>query len=189
MENHHLQTKIISLRMPGELKISKYVLNDTKDSLLVRFDFPLNTTGVALIVYLQYGIAPTTTQYDVKFNISQEYGVSVQRSKSVDCGNDSSSDSALKGIACCRIISEAGFHCYNFDNFTHGYMNNKEVWFAISYEGPMPPKTIISNPFTFDEIEVANTMNFTQQLLTPSCKYWNEDINRFDSGGLKVCNN
>ena len=174
--------------MPGELKISKFVLNDTKESLLVRFDFPFNTTGVSLIVYLQYGIAPTTKQYDVKFNISREYNVSLQRSEAVNCGNGNSTDNTQEENACCRAVSKSGFHCYNFDDFTHGHLNNKEVWFAITYEGPMPPKTIISNPFTYDEIEVANTMNFTQQLLTPGCKYWNENTSQFDSGGLKVRN-
>ena len=186
IENQKLHTRNVSLRMPGELQISKYVLNDTKDSLLVSFNFPLNASGVALIVYLQYGIAPTTKQYDVRFNISREYSVILQRNRNNSCRNDSSADSDMRGGACCRAISETGFHCYNFENFTYGYMKNKEVWFAIKYEGPMPQKTVISNPFTFDEIEVANTMNFTQQLLSPSCKYWNENINQFDSYGLKV---
>ena len=169
--------------MPGELRISKFVLNNTNDSLLVRFAFPSNTTGVALVVYLQYGKAPTSKQFDVKFNMSQEYNVTVERDKSVNCGNVTAKNDRR---ACCRVVSKNGFHCYNFDNFTHAYKNNREVWFGITYEGAMPPKTIISNPFTFDEVEVTNTMNFTQQLITPSCKYWNENMSRYESDGLKV---
>ena len=201
IENRQLDNVNISLRAPKELKITKVKLSNTSDSLLVRFNFLDDIPDVRLIIYLQYGVAPNTKHYDMKINISKGENITMEKNTSPAPsisnvtlpGNETFlsnetlySNKTLERKAFCHIIDSKSFHCYNFDNFTYGYKKNRIVWFATLYEGPMPLKRLVSNIFTFDVKEYTSFMNFSQQTFSPSCKYWNKELDRFDDDGLEV---
>ena len=213
IENKQLDTVNISLRAPKELKITKVRLMNTSDSLLVRFNFIDDIPDMRLVVYLQYGVAPNTKHYDMKINISRGENMTMEKNTAPAISifnatlqrnvtfqgnvtfprnvtfrrNDSiQTNRTLERKAFCHIIDSRSFHCYNFDNFTYGYKKNGIVWFATLYEGPMPLKRLVSNIFTFDVKEYTSFMNFSQQTFSPSCKYWNKELDRFDDDGLEV---
>ena len=206
IENNDLDEANISMRMPGEMKVFKIMLENTTDPLMVRFNFSDDGfPTLRLIVYLQYGLAPNSTHYDMKINISREGGIAMEANEAsinlTGNGNGTNSNAthpsgtaAPQGViersSSCMIIDERTFICYDFDDFTYGWKKNKQVWFAAMYEGPMPPKRLVSNPYNFDVFEYVRPMNFTRQSFSPSCKYWDEEYDnftgRFSDEGVEV---
>ena len=189
IENNNLDTQNISMRMPGEMKVSRIKLPKTTDPLMVRFNFADDGfPTLRLIVYMQYGIVPNRTHYDLKINISREGGIDMEANNASvhEKGNNETDEIMTKRRSFCKTLDDRSFMCYDFDNFTYGWKKNKLVWLSAMYEGPMPPKRLVSNPYNYDVFEYAGTMNFSRQMLIPSCRYWNERTDKFDDDGVEV---
>ena len=182
IKNKHIPKSNLSLGVPGKSKYWKFELKKKSAAVIVGFDFPgkIEET-MKFIVHMRFRKPPTKDLYDVRLNITW------------NALNDNVQTNDLKQIypigslgnatpnALCRIIDHKSFICHQFNESASG-----SVWFSAKYFGPMPPKKITSNKYTYSVDEHTNYWNFTSTISEASCMFWNESMDSFDQTGVKV---
>ncbi|XP_047139597.1 polycystin-1-like protein 2 isoform X2 [Hydra vulgaris] len=174
----------ISLSMPNNVQMNFINISSVECKLMVRFvalNDPQNKTN--LIVYIQYGKAPTSDDYDIKLNISTRHGTNLI------IGNNtprSSSSINIQRSQKCRLLNDGSIVLWDFHNSTYSFLNKSFLYLSYFYVGPVPEKILESNLYTFDEKEFYGTFLYEMKSFCVECNYWNESNNKWMSDGCEV---
>ena len=173
----------VSLPMPDDLKFYKTEVEEC--NMLINFDFINDFDNLTqLIVYIQYGKVASVNDHDVKLNMSNTYGMVMTVSAEVPISSNSTDNNGLCNSTHEEVPNERKVYVHKVDertiilwNFTKYYWANtcKLLHMTFSYNGEMPKRLILDNPYTFDDIEYGGSMNYTMRSFCMKCVY--RDIN------------
>ena len=186
-----LKSRNVSLHMP------KYLVNKAVDvtpycNMLINFgslnDFKNQTR---LVVYIQYAKAPSSVHYDVKLNISSAGEIDINQNNEVvtiNSTNNSTTANAtvIKRKSNIRILGGSTVVMWDFGNFTYSYINSTKLYFAFSYDGPVPDRIFEENVYTYDEREYRGAFNYSMKTFCSKCSYWSVSTSKWKSEGCKV---
>ena len=182
LKNTDILKRPFSLQYPEQTKYWKTELKSISNSLIVSFDFmDTSEDTINLVVHMRYGKPPTDDLYDVRMDI--KFDKSNQNSLIYDLEGAHSLDGLgnATSTVSCKIIDDKSFTClktkYNIDTM---------VWFSAKYYGPMPPKKLVTNKYSYSVEEYGGYWNFTSAVHEPSCMFWNNIKQQFDAAGLEV---
>ncbi|XP_065671429.1 uncharacterized protein LOC100203937 isoform X14 [Hydra vulgaris] len=174
----------ISLSMPNNVQMNFLNLSSAKCKLMMKFaalNDPQNKTN--LIVYIQYGKAPTKDDYDIKLNISARDGTDLIIGNSASQSN--SSINILRSQKC-RLLKDGSIILWDFHNSTYSFLNKTYLYLSYFYVGPMPEKIFESNLYTFDGKEFYGAFLYEVKSFCVECNYWNESNNKWMSDGCEI---
>ena len=190
-----LNTSRVKLTFPQEMSIRKERIKSFDSPLLAEFGSPDNST-TNFTILIQYGFPPTLENYDAKLVITSD-GIEISKgSGNITANVSSSSNATLNGTSKenqplvrnshIRVIDSRTIIMWDFQNFTYGYLGNKDVYFNFFYSGVMPDPVYVPNPYTFDLLELTRSRNYTMRTFSCSCLYWNSAANKWTDDGCKV---
>ncbi|XP_065672469.1 polycystin-1-like protein 2 isoform X9 [Hydra vulgaris] len=174
----------ISLSMPNNVQINFINISSAKCKLMMKFaalNDPQNKTN--LIVYIQYGKAPTSDDYDIKLNISTRDGTDLIIGNSTPRSNWSIN---IQRSQKCKLLKDGSIILWDFHNSTYSFLNKAYLYLSYFYVGPMPEKILESNLYTFDENEFYGAFLYEIKSFCVECNYWNESNNKWMSDGCEV---
>ena len=168
LKNADISQRKLSLEYPGQVKYWRAKLKKSGGTLVVAFDLlDAIEEPMQLEVRLRYGGPPASSEYDLRLKI--QWNNQLEHSKDTQILSSLGKDTP--NIQC-RIIDDKSFICQNSKNII-----GDTVWFSARYEGPMPPKNVLTDKLPW---------NFTSSIHEPECLFWNESKNMFDGRGVEV---
>ncbi|XP_065639762.1 uncharacterized protein LOC100197148 isoform X3 [Hydra vulgaris] len=174
----------ISLPMPNNVKMNFINISSAECKLMMKFvalNDPQNKTN--LIVYIQYGKAPTNDDYDIKLNISTRDGTDLIIGNNTPHSNLSINIQRSQKY---RLLKDGSIILWDFHNSTYSFLNKKYLYLSYFYVGPMPEKILESNLYTFDEKEFYGAFLYEIKSFCVECNYWNESNNKWMSDGCEL---
>ena len=190
--NKGLETRIVSFDYPGFVKIEG--VNVASDCKMVMGIRPLNDfkNETNLTVYIQYGRAPNPNDYDIKMNISNEYGIKFEKGEGI--ASDIEKDNAkyhmsnIRRNANVKSNSKFSLTMWNFDEFTYASINHteKKLFFVFHYHGPVSPLVLTGNPYTDDIIASRGYFDYALQTFCAKCMFFEEKSDSYKENGCEV---
>ena len=185
----------IAVRFPQEMSIRKEQIKSFDSPLLAEFGSPDNST-TNLTILIQYGFPPTLEAYDAKLVITPDGIELSQSSGNVSANASAPSNATFSGAATgeqpivrnshIRVIDRRTIIMWDFQNFTYGYLRNRDVYFNFFYTGVMPDPIYVPNQYTFDILELIRSRNYTLRTFSASCLFWNSSAEKWSDNGCKV---
>ena len=187
--NKGLEGRNVSFYYPGFVKIEG--VNVASDCKMVMGITPLNDfkNETNLTVYIQYGRAPNPNDYDIKMNISNEYGITFEKGEEI--ASDIEKDTHMPNIrrnANVKSNSKFSLTMWNFDEFTYASINHteKKLYFVFHYHGPVAPLVLTENPYTYDTIASRGYFDYALQTFCAKCVFFEEKSNSYKENGCEV---
>nr|XP_047123809.1 uncharacterized protein LOC101238762 isoform X3 [Hydra vulgaris] len=174
----------VSLLIPNDVQLALLELQSVECKFLLKIN-PLNDpqNRTNLIVYIQYGKVPTTSDYDIKLNISNRDGTVLTLGNNSPSANHSLN---IQRNQKCRLMDDGSVIMWDFINSTYYFLNRTILYLTYFYNGPMPDKIFEINPYTFDKKEFIGAFYYEIKSFCVECNYWNEKFNKWMSDGCEV---
>ncbi|XP_065656817.1 uncharacterized protein LOC101238762 isoform X4 [Hydra vulgaris] len=174
----------VSLLIPNDVQLALLELQSVECKFLLKIT-PLNDphNRTNLIVYIQYGKIPKTSDYDIKLNISNRDGTVLTLGNNSPSANHSLN---IQRNQKCRLMDDGSVIMWDFINSTYSFLNRTILYLSYFYNGPMPDKIFEINPYTFDKKEFIGAFYYEIKSFCVECNYWNEKFNKWMSDGCEV---
>lgn len=187
----NVDSKNVSLYMPGMIAMKIIPLLSTSCNFLFNVRALNDYRNVTILtLYVQYGKPPTKKDHDVMLNISYSDGIALtKKSGFVNITGDNSTNGegmSRERQSNIRILDDNTFLMWGFNSSTHAYLNNRKLYFAFSYEGPMPDLVRTANLYTYDIVESRGAFNFSMKTFCSECRYWDVVEEEWSTEGCKL---